>query len=272
MMEVPTVQKKSEQIFFVQPKVHQFNFADLNQMVPTDPLKLIAFFEQCQATNKMSCFSRRSPRTKTSRLPAARSHVLSYQQHCCHKYCDYHTCNQRNRGNIRPNYHHQDNQHHNCPCYNGKDLKSSKSYKKKDDCKHNNFKIKTTTRPCIITSPLCLVRAICMEEGVILAQDLLCTLVLCLALAQAAGATTITMWLRMTTSRARSQSVGTCKPPRVITTDISIALTRAIPFLPPSSLKQQRKVSAPGNRKLCQQRIHVFHCMSLFQIGNQLSD
>jgi hypothetical protein len=51
-MEVPTAQEKSEQIFFVQPKAHQFKFADLNKMVPTDPLKLIAFFEQCQATNK----------------------------------------------------------------------------------------------------------------------------------------------------------------------------------------------------------------------------
>jgi hypothetical protein len=53
-MEVPTVQEKSEQIFFAQPKAHQFKFADLNKTVPTDPLKLIAFFEQCQATNKVA--------------------------------------------------------------------------------------------------------------------------------------------------------------------------------------------------------------------------
>jgi hypothetical protein len=46
-MKVPTAQEKSEQIFFAQPKAHQFEFADLNKMVPTDPLKLIAFFEQC---------------------------------------------------------------------------------------------------------------------------------------------------------------------------------------------------------------------------------
>jgi hypothetical protein len=51
-MEVPTAHKKSEQIFFAQPKAHQFKFADLNKMVPTEPLKLIAFFEQHQATNK----------------------------------------------------------------------------------------------------------------------------------------------------------------------------------------------------------------------------
>jgi hypothetical protein len=51
-MEVPTVQEKSEHMFFVQPKAHQIKFADLNKMVPTDQLKLIAFFEQCQATDK----------------------------------------------------------------------------------------------------------------------------------------------------------------------------------------------------------------------------
>ncbi len=51
-MEVPTAQEKSEQIFFAQPKVHQNKFADLNKTVPTDPLNFIAFFEQCQATNK----------------------------------------------------------------------------------------------------------------------------------------------------------------------------------------------------------------------------
>jgi hypothetical protein len=54
MMEVPTAQEKSEQIFFVQPKVHQNKFANLNKTVPTNPLKMIAFFEQCQATNKVA--------------------------------------------------------------------------------------------------------------------------------------------------------------------------------------------------------------------------
>ncbi len=51
MMDVPTVQEKSKQIFFPQPKAHQKKFADLNKMVPTDPLKMITFFGQCQATN-----------------------------------------------------------------------------------------------------------------------------------------------------------------------------------------------------------------------------
>jgi hypothetical protein len=41
-MEVPTLQEKSEQIFFAQPKAHQNKFVDLNKMVPKDPIKLIA--------------------------------------------------------------------------------------------------------------------------------------------------------------------------------------------------------------------------------------
>jgi hypothetical protein len=50
-MDVPMVQEKSEQIFFAQPKAHQNKFANLNKRVPADPLRMIAFFEQCQATN-----------------------------------------------------------------------------------------------------------------------------------------------------------------------------------------------------------------------------
>ncbi len=52
MMDVPTAQEKSEQIFFAQPKAHQNKFANLNKMVPTDSLKMSAFFEQCHATDK----------------------------------------------------------------------------------------------------------------------------------------------------------------------------------------------------------------------------
>jgi hypothetical protein len=53
-MDVPTAQEKSEQIFFAQPKAHQNKFADLNKTVPADPLRMIAFFEQCQATVKVA--------------------------------------------------------------------------------------------------------------------------------------------------------------------------------------------------------------------------
>jgi hypothetical protein len=61
-----------------------------------------------------------------------------------------------------------------------------------------------------MTSPLCRAQAIHPEEGVVLAQDLLCALVFSLVLAQAAGATTTTMWLRMTASRVLFPSAGVC--------------------------------------------------------------
>jgi hypothetical protein len=100
-----TVQERSEQIFFVQPKAHQFKFADTNKMVPTDLLKLIAFFKQCQAADKMAGIleniskNKKQPKEKkTVHLPATDSLESSYQQHCCHKHCDYHQSNQHNYG------------------------------------------------------------------------------------------------------------------------------------------------------------------------------
>ncbi len=105
-MEVPTAQEKSEQIFFAQPKAHHFKFADLNKMVPTDPLKLITFFEQCQANNKAAGIlekiakNKKQPKEKKpSHLPAMHSCESSYQQHRWHKYRDYHRSNQRNCNN-----------------------------------------------------------------------------------------------------------------------------------------------------------------------------
>jgi hypothetical protein len=66
-------------------------------MVPTDPLKLITLFEQCQAADKAAVIlekiakdEKQPKEKKMSHLPTMRSHELSYQQHCCHKYCDYH--------------------------------------------------------------------------------------------------------------------------------------------------------------------------------------
>jgi hypothetical protein len=118
-MEVPTAQEKSEQILFAQPKAHQFKFVDLIKMVPTDPLKMIAFFEQCQATNQVAgvlekiAKDKKQPKEKkTAQLPAVRSRESSYWQHCCHKYCDYHQSNQRDCDDCQPNYCHQHNQHH----------------------------------------------------------------------------------------------------------------------------------------------------------------
>jgi hypothetical protein len=94
-IEVPTAQEKSEQIFFAQPKAYQFKFSDMNKMVPTDPIKLIAFFKQCQVSDKAAgalakiTKDKKQPKEKKmAHLPATRSHELSYQQHCRHKYPD----------------------------------------------------------------------------------------------------------------------------------------------------------------------------------------
>jgi hypothetical protein len=113
---VPTAQEKSEQIFFAQPKAHQFKFTDLNKMVPTDPLKLIAFFKQCQATNKAAGLletitkdKKQPKKKKKAHPPAVHSRESSYQQHCPHKYRDHHQSNQRNPKDRQPNYRHQDN-------------------------------------------------------------------------------------------------------------------------------------------------------------------
>jgi hypothetical protein len=93
-------QEKSEQTFFAQPKVHQNKFADLNKTVPTDPLRMIAFFEQCQATNKAAgviekiAKDKQPKEKKTAHVPTARSHESSYHQHRSCKYCNYHPSNQ----------------------------------------------------------------------------------------------------------------------------------------------------------------------------------
>jgi hypothetical protein len=112
-MGVPMAQEKSEQIFFAQPKAHQNKFANLNKMVPTDPLKMIPFFEQCQGTNKAAGIlekiakDKKQPKEKkTAHLPAVRSRESSYQQHHCHKYRDYHQSDQCDRDNPEPDYCH----------------------------------------------------------------------------------------------------------------------------------------------------------------------
>ncbi len=64
--------------------------------MPTDPLKTIAFFEQCQATDTAAdvldkiAKDKQPKERKTAQLPVAHSRELSYRQHCSHKYCDYH--------------------------------------------------------------------------------------------------------------------------------------------------------------------------------------
>ena len=114
-MDVPTVQEKSEQIFFAQPKVHQFKFADwnLNKIVPTDLLKMIAFFEWCQATDKAAGVlekiakeKKQLKEKKMAQLPSGRSRESSYRQHPCRKYCAYHESDQCDCNDRQPDYHH----------------------------------------------------------------------------------------------------------------------------------------------------------------------
>jgi hypothetical protein len=99
-MEVPTGQEKRQQIFFAHPTAHQLKFTNMNKMLPTDQLELIAFFEQCQATDKAAGIlekiakdEQQPKEKKMAHLPVARIHELSYQHHCCHKYQDYHQSN-----------------------------------------------------------------------------------------------------------------------------------------------------------------------------------
>ena len=96
-MDIPMAQEKSEQIFFAQPKVHQNKFADLNKTVPANPLRIIAFFEQCQVINKAAGIlekiakDKKQPKErKTAHLPAVHSSESSYCHHCSHKYHNYH--------------------------------------------------------------------------------------------------------------------------------------------------------------------------------------
>jgi hypothetical protein len=92
--------------------VHQNKFANLNKMVPTDMLKMIAFFEQCQATNKAAGIlekiakDKQPKKKKMAHVPTMRSRESSYRQHHSRKYCDYHQSDRHNRNNRQSNYPH----------------------------------------------------------------------------------------------------------------------------------------------------------------------
>ena len=106
---------------------------------------------------------------------------------------------------------------------------------------------KRAMRPCIMTSPLSQVLAICLERGVDLVQDLLQALNLGLALAQAVGAMSTITLTKMIASKMQPPSTSACTPPRVTMADTLIALTKVIVFLLPFPLWKQRR-SAPRNR------------------------
>jgi hypothetical protein len=112
-MDIPTAQEKSEQIFFTQPKAHQNKFANLNKTVPADPLRMIAFFEQCQATDKVAgvldkiAKDKKQPKEKKmAHLPTTHSRESSYRQHCSRNYRNYHQSDRRNHNDHQSGYCH----------------------------------------------------------------------------------------------------------------------------------------------------------------------
>jgi hypothetical protein len=119
-------------------------------MVPANLLRMSAFFEQCQATDKAAGVlwkivkDKKQPKEKsTAHVPTACSRESSYKQHRCHKYCDYHQSNWHDCNDCRPDYCHQDDWRHDCGRRNNKDARNNKSYNKKDDRKHDHFKKKS---------------------------------------------------------------------------------------------------------------------------------
>jgi hypothetical protein len=100
-IELPTAQEKSEPIFLVQPKAHQFKFAETNKTIPTDPLWLVAFFKQCQAADKATSVldklkEKKQPKEKTTaHLPVA-LRLGSNHRHHCREYRNHHQSDRRN--------------------------------------------------------------------------------------------------------------------------------------------------------------------------------
>ncbi len=264
-------QKKSGQIFFAQPKAHQFKFAETNKTVPTDLLKLIAFLSSVKRPTKRLVFLRRSPRTRSSQK---RRRWLIFLSCAAMKWAtssifatNIMTFIKGTNAIVTT-----DN-----PTIVIKMIDATivlvamtRSLRTASPTRRRMIASvisprKRVTRPCTTTSPLCWAQTPYPKKGVALAQDFFRALGLGLAHAWAAGATKTIMWLMVIASQEHSLSMGIYTPPRVMTADVSIALTRAIPFLPPSPLQWQWKVSAPTNRESCQQRLHVSHLVSLFQ-------
>jgi hypothetical protein len=251
MMEVPTLQEKSEQIFFVQPKVHQNKFADLNKTVPKDLIKLITSFEQCQATNKSSGIlekiakDKKQPKNKiTAYLPAAR--VMNQATSSIITTNIAITIEATNAIVMIPNLTIIIKMIHAMIVVNATtSTQRATSPTTRRMIASVITPKKRVTRPCTMTGPLCHAPAIHPKEGVNRVQDLLRALILLLgvALAQAAGATTTVMLTKMIASQAQPQSMGFCAL-RTTMTDITIARTKAILFFPPSLFQSQRR-SAP---------------------------
>jgi hypothetical protein len=200
--------------------VHQFKFADLNKMAPTNPLKMIAFFEQCQATDKAVALLRRLPRTRSGQKRRKwlnfLSRVAMNQATGSIKVVNIQTTIKATNAIAtiaNPTVVIETINTTIALVATTRRTQRATSPMTRRMIASKITPRKRATRPCIMTSPLCQEWGISMVVGVVLVQDLLHDLVLGLALAQAAGATTIIMWPKMTAGQMRPSSVGTRTPP-----------------------------------------------------------
>jgi hypothetical protein len=237
-MDVSTVQEKSEQIFFVQPKVHQNRFTNLNKTVPANPLRMITFFEQCQATNRAAGIIDKIAKDKKQPKEKKRlifpPHVAVHQATVSITVVTIWTIVKGANAiatitklfivigttNTTIALDMTTRTPHSPGPTTRKMIASAITLRKR------------AMRPCIMTSPLSQSLAIYPERGVDLVQDLLHALNLGLALAQAVRATNTITLTKMIASKAQPPSTS-CTPPRVTMADTFIALTKAIAFLLP---------------------------------------
>jgi hypothetical protein len=271
-MELPMLQKKLERMFLLQPKAHQFKFAETSKTMPTDPLWLMAFFKQCQTANKVSGVldmlkEKKQPKEKKmAHLSVTCSCGLNHRHHCCKNH-DHHWSNQRDCNIYWHNFCCQDNQHNGHPCRKEKDFKKRLTRR---EMIANAITSKRRRRSCTTTIPPLWAWTLCLEKEVAACQGLLLAHALILTLSQAVakGAMWIIMSPMMTTSKAvpSSASIYTWS---MKTKDQSTVQKKTKASLPPLPLQNGKRKSVVPCREQCQQsNIFVSHFAFLLQIGN----
>ncbi len=166
------------------------------------------------------------------------------------------------------NYCHQDDWCHNGPCCNNKDSKNSKSYEKKNDCKQDYFKKKRNNAIHNDQSSLSSAGALSGKRSHSRSRS---------------PPRSCSWFSSHSSSRGYNNhhvSHDDCKPSAAPKCGYSYSFKsndgghihcteKSNTIFATTLLQQQRKVSAPTNRKLRQQRSCVYHLVvSLFQIEN----
>ncbi len=178
--------RESKQIFLVQLKAHQFKLPQSNKTIPTNPLWLVTFFEQCQTANKAASVLDKLKEKKllkekrTDHLPVACCQGLNHRHHY-RKNSNHHLRDWRNHNKCRHDSCHWNDRRKDHPCCKDKDKKNS--YKKRDDC--NVITLKWRKRLCTTTIPSPWAWTLCPEKGVAPYQGLLLAHAPVLVLAQA---------------------------------------------------------------------------------------